>query len=241
MAYWALEALDGSKTALSSLDRVEGTDPPAFKLGRRPHEESHFGALPICVSRNQAQLTPCHDGVAIRHSGSAPTGVLRHHGAFDSNEDVGQWVWLTQEMGSTVIRHGDTIALTRGVNATAIQPQLVPTTVMFRLKWVCTKEALIERVKEMRDLAHNEQGNKKVYHLGRLAFDILPSELPAGEIEANDIDRLRTVKHVGEWAVGQLHELRTTSSCSYLKVLRLRALHAHAPVEQSNGAVERRD
>ena len=116
MAYWALEALDGSKTALSSLDRVEGTDPPAFKLGRRPHEESHFGTLPICVSRNQAQLTPCHDGVAIRHSGSAPTGVLRHHGAFDSNEDVGQWVWLTQEMGSTVIRHGDTIAwgLTRG-------------------------------------------------------------------------------------------------------------------------------
>lgn len=108
MAYWALEALDGSKTALSSLDRVEGTDPPAYKLGRRPHEESHFGTLPICVSRNQAQLTPCHDGVAIRHSGSAPTGVLRHHGAFDSNEDVGQWVWLTQEMGSTVIRHGDT-------------------------------------------------------------------------------------------------------------------------------------
>ena len=94
MAYWALEALDGSKTALSSLDRVEGTDPPAYKLGRRPHEESHFGTLPICVSRNQAQLTPCHDGVAIRHSGSAPTGVLRHHGAFDSNEDVGQWVWL---------------------------------------------------------------------------------------------------------------------------------------------------
>ena len=89
MAYWALEALDGSKTALSSLDRVEGTDPPAYKLGRRPHEESHFGTLPICVSRNQAQLTPCHDGVAIRHSGSAPTGVLRHHGAFDSNEDVG--------------------------------------------------------------------------------------------------------------------------------------------------------
>ena len=43
MAYWALEALDGSKTALSSLDRVEGTDPPAYKLGRRPHEESHFG------------------------------------------------------------------------------------------------------------------------------------------------------------------------------------------------------
>ena len=176
MAYWALEALDGSKTALSSLDRVEGTDPPAYKLGRRPHEESHFGTLPICVSRNQAQLTPCHDGVAIRHSGSAPTGVLRHHGAFDSNEDVGQWVWLTQEMGSTVIRHGDTIALTRGVNATAIQPQLVPTTVMFRLKWVCTKEALIERVKEMRDLAHNEQGNKKVYHLGRLAFDYLTSD-----------------------------------------------------------------
>ena len=35
MAYWALEALDGSKTALSSLDRVEGTDPPAYKLGRR--------------------------------------------------------------------------------------------------------------------------------------------------------------------------------------------------------------
>ncbi|EOD09365.1 hypothetical protein EMIHUDRAFT_197736 [Emiliania huxleyi CCMP1516] len=33
MAYWALEALDGSKTALSSLDRVEGTDPPAYKLG----------------------------------------------------------------------------------------------------------------------------------------------------------------------------------------------------------------
>ena len=65
MAYWALEALDGSKTALSSLDRVEGTDPPAYKLGRRPHEESHFGALPICVSRNQAQLTPCHDGVAL--------------------------------------------------------------------------------------------------------------------------------------------------------------------------------
>ena len=31
MAYWALEALDGSKTALSSLDRVEGTDPPAYK------------------------------------------------------------------------------------------------------------------------------------------------------------------------------------------------------------------
>ena len=92
MAYWALEALDGSKTALSSLDRVEGTDPPAYKLGRRPHEESHFGALPICVSRNQAQLTPCHDGVAIRHSGSAPTGVLRHHGAFDSNEDVGPGV-----------------------------------------------------------------------------------------------------------------------------------------------------
>ena len=30
MAYWALEALDGSKTALSSLDRVEGTDPPAY-------------------------------------------------------------------------------------------------------------------------------------------------------------------------------------------------------------------
>ena len=81
MAYWALEALDGSKTALSSLDRVEGTDPPAYKIGRRPHEESHFGTLPICVSRNQAQLTPCHDGVAIRHSGSAPTGVLRHHGA----------------------------------------------------------------------------------------------------------------------------------------------------------------
>ena len=81
MAHWALEALDGSKTALSSLDRVEGTDPPAYKLGRRPHEESHFGTLPICVSRNQAQLTPCHDGVAIRHSGSAPTGVLRHHGA----------------------------------------------------------------------------------------------------------------------------------------------------------------
>ena len=106
MAYWALEALDGSKTALSSLDRVEGTDPPAYKIGRRPHEESHFGTLPICVSRNQAQLTPCHDGVAIRHSGSAPTGVLRHHGAFDSNEDVGQWVWLTQEMGSTVIRPG---------------------------------------------------------------------------------------------------------------------------------------
>ena len=57
MAYWALEALDGSKTALSSLDRVEGTDPPAYKLGRRPHEESHFGTLPICVSRNQAQLS----------------------------------------------------------------------------------------------------------------------------------------------------------------------------------------
>ena len=57
MAYWALEALDGSKTALSSLDRVEGTDPPAYKIGRRPHEESHFGTLPICVSRNQAQLT----------------------------------------------------------------------------------------------------------------------------------------------------------------------------------------
>ena len=94
MAYWALEALDGSKTALSSLDRVEGTDPPAYKIGRRPHEESHFGTLPICVSRNQAQLTPCHDGVALRHCGSAPTGVLRHHGAFDSNEDVGQWVWL---------------------------------------------------------------------------------------------------------------------------------------------------
>ena len=70
MAYWALEALDGSKTALSSLDRVEGTDPPAYKLGRRPHEESHFGTLPICVSRNQAQLTPCHDGVALRHCGS---------------------------------------------------------------------------------------------------------------------------------------------------------------------------
>ena len=46
MAYWALEALDGSKTALSSLDRVEGTDPPAYKLGRRPHEESHFGTPP---------------------------------------------------------------------------------------------------------------------------------------------------------------------------------------------------
>ena len=29
MAYWALEALDGSKTALSSLDRVEGTSYPS--------------------------------------------------------------------------------------------------------------------------------------------------------------------------------------------------------------------
>ena len=57
MAYWALEALDGSKTALSSLDRVEGTDPPAYKLGRRPHEESHFGTLPICVSRNQPGMS----------------------------------------------------------------------------------------------------------------------------------------------------------------------------------------
>ena len=52
MAYWALEALDGSKTALSSLDRVEGTDPPAYKLGRRPHEESQAAAATFrkCVA-----------------------------------------------------------------------------------------------------------------------------------------------------------------------------------------------
>ena len=43
MAYWALEALDGSKTALSSLDRVEGTDPPAYKIGR--HLPTYCGAL----------------------------------------------------------------------------------------------------------------------------------------------------------------------------------------------------
>ena len=42
MAYWALEALDGSKTALSSLDRVEGTDPPGYKLGHLP---TYCGAL----------------------------------------------------------------------------------------------------------------------------------------------------------------------------------------------------
>ena len=42
MAYWALEALDGSKTALSSLDRVEGTDPPAYKIGRRPPHHRHL-------------------------------------------------------------------------------------------------------------------------------------------------------------------------------------------------------
>ena len=43
MAYRALEALDGSKTALSSLDRVEGTDPPAYKIGR--HLPTYCGAL----------------------------------------------------------------------------------------------------------------------------------------------------------------------------------------------------
>ena len=73
MAYWALEALDGSKTALSSLDRVEGTDPPAYKIGRRPHEESHFGTLPICVSRNQAQLTTTTTYLPI----AGPSGAVK--------------------------------------------------------------------------------------------------------------------------------------------------------------------
>ena len=44
MAYWALEALDGSKTALSSLDRVEGTDhPPAYKPTTNHHLRGPLG------------------------------------------------------------------------------------------------------------------------------------------------------------------------------------------------------
>ena len=58
MAYWALEALDGSKTALSSLDRVEGTDPPAYKIGRRPPTTATY--LPIAGPSGAVKTGPTY-------------------------------------------------------------------------------------------------------------------------------------------------------------------------------------
>ena len=86
MAYRALEALDGSKTALSSLDRVEGTDPPAYKIGR--HLPTYCGALwggqnrtylPIAWGLTRGNRPPIWLGAgtqtALFHSGHAPRAL----------------------------------------------------------------------------------------------------------------------------------------------------------------------
>ena len=60
MAYWALEALDGSKTALSSLDRVEGTDPPARPSRLHPYKPTTTTYLPIAGPSGAVKTGPTY-------------------------------------------------------------------------------------------------------------------------------------------------------------------------------------
>ena len=98
--------------------------------------------------------------------------------------------------------------------------------------WVPTKEALVAKVQEMRDLANSTkiplQGEySKVYALGNMLM-IMKDKLSGDDdtVDITDIDALRRERGFGAAAIGWLRQLHASGECDYLATLRLRGSSA---------------